>query len=242
MTDLHALRRLLKACHSQFPSGRRVLYAASPSSTRPSSRWSAETEAQRRTDAGIANRAHRIQHVRRCIHYCPVGVDIAYLMSLVAHLQQTQHHPDLIQDTANSHSATFNQMWVREENGSTACLAEEETARIPRHPARQGRRGLQYSVIAPEPKFRSSYQAAAIFHQAGATMPLPPRLGQRRHVCCDYEMMGRISAPLVLKLRVKRIVMSECGHGFFRSVARSGNRWLMGRSPRCGGHAGVEFY
>lgn len=66
---------------------------------------------------GIAQIAHtECNMCRRCIHYCPVGVDIAYLMSLVRRIcNKLGITPTFIQDTANSHSATFNQMWVRED-------------------------------------------------------------------------------------------------------------------------------
>ena len=60
----------------------------------------------------------------------------------------------------------------------------------------------------------------------------------------DYEMMGRIKRAhfeLAQKLRVKRIVMGECGHAF-RSVYDQGNRWLAWKdSPVPVVHA-IEFY
>ena len=107
-----------------------------------------------------------------------------------------------------------------------------------------------YSVIAPEPKFRTQliYQAAAIFHQAGSDWTMPSRPGWDNSDMCmftgDYEMMGRIKRAhfeLAQKLRVKRIVMGECGHAF-RSVYDQGNRWLAWKdSPVPVVHA-IEFY
>ena len=67
---------------------------------------------------------------RRCIHYCPIGVDIAYLMSLVRRIcNKLGLVPAFIQDTANSHSATMNQMWVREDEWLDSLVWQEEEAR-----------------------------------------------------------------------------------------------------------------
>ena len=165
---------------------------------------------------------------RRCIHYCPVGVDIAYLMSLVRRIcNKLGITPTFIQDTANSHSATFNQMWVREDEWIDSLIWQEEEAReeFPgiRIPLDKEGADFMYSVIAPEPKFRTQliYQAAAIFHQAGSDWTMPSRPGWDNSDMCmftgDYEMMGRIKRAhfeLAQKLRVKRIVMGECGHAF----------------------------
>ena len=205
---------------------------------------------------GIAQIAHtECNMCRRCIHYCPVGVDIAYLMSLVRRIcNKLGITPTFIQDTANSHSATFNQMWVREDEWIDSLVWQEEEAReeFPgiRIPLDKEGADFMYSVIAPEPKFRTQliYQAAAIFHQAGSDWTMPSRPGWDNSDMCmftgDYEMMGRIKRAhfeLAQKLRVKRIVMGECGHAF-RSVYDQGNRWLGWKdSPVPVVHA-IEFY
>ena len=153
---------------------------------------------------GIAQIAHtECNMCRRCIHYCPVGVDIAYLMSLVRRIcNKLGITPTFIQDTANSHSATFNQMWVREDEWIDSLVWQEEEAReeFPgiRIPLDKEGADFMYSVIAPEPKFRTQliYQAAAIFHQAGSDWTMPSRPGWDNSDMCmftgDYEMMGRI--------------------------------------------------
>ena len=76
---------------------------------------------------GIAQIAHtECNMCRRCIHYCPVGVDIAYLMSLVRRIcNKLGITPTFIQDTANSHSSTFNQMWVREDEWIDSLVWQE---------------------------------------------------------------------------------------------------------------------
>ena len=205
---------------------------------------------------GIAQIAHtECNMCRRCIHYCPVGVDIAYLMSLVRRIcNKLGITPTFIQDTANSHSATFNQMWVREDEWIDSLVWQEQEAleEFPgiRIPLDKEGADFMYSVIAPEPKFRTQliYQAAAIFHQAGSDWTMPSRPGWDNSDMCmftgDYEMMGRIKRAhfeLAQKLRVKRIVMGECGHAF-RSVYDQGNRWLAWKdSPVPVVHA-IEFY
>lgn len=206
---------------------------------------------------GIAQIAHtECNMCRRCIHYCPVGVDIAYLMSLVRRIcNKLGITPTFIQDTANSHSATFNQMWVREDEWIDSLVWQEEEAReeFPgiRIPLDKEGADFMYSVIAPEPKFRTQliYQAAADLPSGGQRLDhaLPPRLGQQRHVHVHGRLRndGRIKRAhfeLAQKLRVKRIVMGECGHAF-RSVYDQGNRWarLEGLPGVPVVHA-IEFY
>ena len=77
---------------------------------------------------GIAQIAYtECNMCRRCIHYCPVGVDIAYLISLVRRIcNKLDMTPTFIQDTANSQSATFNQMWVREDEWIDSLIWQEE--------------------------------------------------------------------------------------------------------------------
>ena len=60
----------------------------------------------------------------------------------------------------------------------------------------------------------------------------------------DNEMMGRIKRThfeTAARLKVKRIVMGECGHAF-RSVYDMGNRWLGWRMPPIPIVHAIEFY
>ena len=192
---------------------------------------------------------------RRCSHFCPVGIDVAYLISMVRRIcSKLGMTPTFIQDTANSHSVTFNQMWVNEDEWQDSLIWQEEEAReeFPglRIPLDVEGVDFMYSVIAPEPKFRTQliYQAAAIFHAAGCSWTMPSQPGWDNSDMCmfvgDYEMMGRIKRAhfdLARKLRVRRIVMGECGHAF-RSVYDQGNRWLGWKnSPVPIVHA-IEFF
>jgi Fe-S oxidoreductase len=192
---------------------------------------------------------------RRCAMYCPFGIDIAYLMSVVRRLcHMLGVTPLYIQDTAHSHSATLNQMWVKEDEWIDSLFWQEEEAqdeisslRIPIE--KEGSETL-YSVIAPEPKFRAQliYQAAVIMNAAGVDFTMPATPGWDNSDLCmftgDYEMMGRLKKAhfeTAMRLKVKRIVMGECGHAF-RSVYDVGNRWLGWKMPPIPIIHAVEFY
>ncbi|MHC1753101.1 electron transfer complex ferredoxin TmcB [Humidesulfovibrio sp.] len=192
---------------------------------------------------------------RRCVHYCPIGVDTGYIMSTVRRIcHRLGVTPQYIQDTAHSHSATFNQMWVKDDEWTDSLMWQEDEAReeFPglRIPLDKEGADIYYSVIAPEPKFRTQliYQAAAIMHAAGVDWTMPSEPGWDNSDMCmftgDFEMMARLKRKhfeSAQKLKVKRIVMGECGHAF-RSVYDMGNRalgWKMHPVPVV--HA-VEFY
>ncbi len=176
---------------------------------------------------------------RRCVHYCPIGIDTGYIMSTVRRIcHKLGVTPQYIQDTAHSHSATFNQMWVKDDEWTDTLMWQEDEAReeFPglRIPLDKEGADIYYSVIAPEPKFRTQliYQAAAIMHAAGVDWTMPSEPGWDNSDMCmftgDFEMMGRLKRKhfeSAQKLKVKRIVMGECGHAF-RSVYDMGNRWV----------------
>ncbi|MDP3426435.1 MAG: (Fe-S)-binding protein, partial [Humidesulfovibrio sp.] len=192
---------------------------------------------------------------RRCVHFCPVGIDTGYIMSTVRRIcHKLGVTPQYIQDTSHSHSATVNQMWVKDDEWTDSLMWQEDEAReeFPdlRIPLDKEGADIYYSVIAPEPKFRTQliYQAAAIMHAAGVDWTMPAQTGWDNSDMCmfsgDFEMMGRLKRQhfeSAQKLKVKRIVMGECGHAF-RSVYDVGNRWLGWRwHPVPVIHA-VEFY
>ena len=60
----------------------------------------------------------------------------------------------------------------------------------------------------------------------------------------DNEIMGRLKRThfeTAQRLRVKRIVMGECGHAF-RSVYDVGNRWLGWKMPPIPMVHAIDFY
>jgi Fe-S oxidoreductase len=192
---------------------------------------------------------------RRCVQYCPFGIDIAYMMSLVRRIgHKLEITPLYIQDTAHSHAATMNQMWVKDDEWIDALIWQEDelreelpTARIPLE--KEGAE-IMYSVIGPEPKFRTQliYQAAAIMNEAGCDWTMPATPGWDNSDMAMYtgdsEMMGRLKRmhfETAARLRVKKIVMGECGHAF-RSVYDTGNRVLGWQMPPIQVVHALEFY
>lgn len=192
---------------------------------------------------------------RRCVQYCPFGIDIAYMMSLVRRIgHKLEITPLYIQDTAHSHAATMNQMWVKDDEWIDALIWQEDelrdefpTARIPLE--KEGAE-IMYSVIGPEPKFRTQliYQAAAIMNEAGCDWTMPATPGWDNSDMAMYtgdsEMMGRLKRmhfDTAARLRVKKIVMGECGHAF-RSVYDTGNRVLGWQMPPIQVVHALEFY
>jgi len=181
---------------------------------------------------------------KRCAMYCPFGIDVAYLMLVVRRIcHLLGMTPLYIQDTAHSHSATMNQMWVKEDEWIDTLQWQEEEAQgeIPtlRIPLEKEGADIMYSVIGPEPKFQAQliYQAAVIMDVAGVdwTMPATPGWDNSDMAMFtgDNEIMGRVKRAhfeTAVRLKVKRIVMGECGHAF-RSVYDVGNRWLGWRMP-----------
>ncbi len=192
---------------------------------------------------------------RRCAIYCPLGIDTAYLIGLVRRIcHKLGVTPLYLQDTVNSHAVTANQMWVKEDEWIDTLQWQEEDARDEmaelRIPLEKEGAEIMYSVIAPEPKFQAEliYKAAIIFNKAGLdwTMPATPGWDNSDMAMYsgDYEIMGRIKRyhfETAARLRVKRIVMGECGHAF-RSVYDTGNRWLGWQMPPIPMVHAIEIY
>ena len=192
---------------------------------------------------------------RRCVMYCPFGIDIGYLMLTVRRIcHMLGVTPQYIQDTAHSHAATMNQMWIKEDEWPDTLQWQEEEAQseIPslRIPLEKEGADIMYSIIAPEPKFMALliYQAAIIFETAGLNWTMPATPGwdnsDMAMYTCDNEIMGRVKRvhfETARRLRVKKIVMGECGHAF-RSVYDVGNRWLGWKMPPIPVVHAIELY
>jgi len=192
---------------------------------------------------------------KRCAMYCPFGIDVAYIMLVVRRMcHKLGVTPLYIQDTAHSHSVTMNQMWIKEDEWIDTLQWQEEDARelIPdlRIPLEKEGADIMYSVIAPEPKFQPIllYYAAVIMNTAGLdwTMPATPGWDNSDMAMFtgDNEIMGRtkrVHFETAARLKVKKIVMGECGHAF-RSVYDMGNRWLGWKMPPIPVIHAIEFY
>lgn len=192
---------------------------------------------------------------RRCAMFCPLGIDTSYIMTIVRRIcHMLGVTPQYLQDTAHSHSATMNQMWVKEDEWIDTLFWQEEEAReeIPnlRIPLEKEGADILYSVIGPEPKFRAQliYQVAVIMNEAGIdwTMPATPGWDNSDMAMYsgDFEVMSRLKRvhfETAQRLKVKRIVMGECGHAF-RSIYDVGNRYLGWREPPVPVVHALEFY
>jgi len=148
----------------------------------------------------------------------------------------------------------MNQMWVKEDEWIDTLQWQEDDARdeIPtlRIPLEKEGADIMYSVIGPEPKFLALllYQAAIIFETAGLSWTMPATPGwdnsDMAMYTCDNEIMGRVKRAhfeAARRLRVKKIVMGECGHAF-RSVYDVGNRWLGWKMPPIPIVHAIQFY
>ena len=217
-------------------------------------------KAKGRVGADFIRDAARIAHsecnlCKRCVMYCPFGIDVAYIMTVVRRvIHKLGCTPLYLQDTAHSHSATMNQMWVKGDEWIDTLQWQEEEARSEypslRIPLDKEGAEIMYSVIAPEPKFQAQliYQAAAIMHAAGIDWTMTSQTGWDNSDMAmfsgDNEIMGRIKRThfeTAARLRVKKIVMGECGHAF-RSVYDMGNRWLGWSMPPIPVVHAVQFY
>jgi Fe-S oxidoreductase len=192
---------------------------------------------------------------KRCVQYCPFGIDTAYMMQIARRIcHKLGVIPQYLQDTAQSHAATMNQMWVKDDEWIDSLQWQEEEARdeIPdlRIPLDKVGADIFYSVIGPEPKFRTQliYQAAVLMNVTGQNWTMPSMPGWDNSDMAmysgDYEIMGRLKQKhfeAAMDLRCKRIVMGECGHAF-RSVYDMGNRWLGWRSHPVRVMHALEFY
>jgi Fe-S oxidoreductase len=213
-----------------------------------------------RVDANFLRDCSRIAHTecnvcRRCSMYCPFGIDIAYLLLTVRRIcSECGMVPQFLQDTVNSHAVTLNQMWVKQDEWIDTLQWQEEeamgevaTARIPLD--KEGA-DIMYSVIAPEPKILAQLlgNIAQIMAVAKMDWTMPSFDGWDNSNMAmysgDFETMGRVERAhheAALKLKVRRIVMGECGHAF-RGAVYDGPKWLGWRQPPVPVIHAVDFY
>jgi len=181
---------------------------------------------------------------RRCSMYCPFGIDIAYLMSLVRRIcGLLDVVPQYLMDNTNSHIFTSTQSWVGQDDYvDTLQFIEEElrmdikNARIPLD--RNGAE-IMYALHSHEVTFKTHLMTnvAKIMNVAGLNWTMSSRDGwentnQAMHAGY-FETMGMIEKKqfdAAFRLRVKRIVAGECGHAF-RAAVFDGTRWLGWERP-----------
>ena len=160
---------------------------------------------------------------KRCTMYCPFGIDMAYLLSLVRRIcGLLDVVPRYLQDQANSHMYTFTQSWLGQDDWiDTALFVEDElraeikNARIPLDKVGAE---IMYSPHSLEAKFKTNLLSniAKIMNVAGVDWTIPSADGwdgtnQAMHAG-DYEIMGMVERKhfeAAINLRVKKIMTSE---------------------------------
>ena len=192
---------------------------------------------------------------RRCSGYCPFGIDISYLMLLVRRICALLGMvPQYLQDTVNSHAVTMNQMWVQQDDWIDALQWQEEDAQAEvldaRIPIDIEGADIMYSVIGPEPKILAQLlgQMATIMRVAGMNWTMPGTDGWDNSNMAmysgDFETMARVEKlhwETAMRLKVKRVVMGECGHAF-RGAMYDGPRWLGMHHPPVPLVHAIQFY
>jgi Fe-S oxidoreductase len=192
---------------------------------------------------------------RRCSMYCPFGIDISYLILLVRRICNLLGAvPLYLQDTTNSHAATMNQMWVNQDEWIDTLQWQEEDAQLElaatRIPLEKEGAEVMYSVIAPEPKILAQLlgNIAQVMTVAGIDWTMPATDGWDNSNMAmysgDFEIMGRVERlhwETAARLKVKKIVMGECGHAF-RGAVYDGPRWLGWKFPPIPMVHAIEFY
>jgi Fe-S oxidoreductase len=127
---------------------------------------------------------HECNMCRRCTLYCPFGIDIAMMISLLRGTLLTQGlAPEGLKKAIENYQATGNQMAITKEDWvETLQWCEEEAAaelvglKIPID--KKGAK-IMYTVNAREPKFypQDIMEVAKIFHVAGEDWTLPSESG-----------------------------------------------------------------
>jgi Fe-S oxidoreductase len=178
---------------------------------------------------------------RRCTLNCPMGVDTAVLVRFARGLlTELGIVPEGLFNVSRDQWETGNQMAVTEEDYlETIAWIREELETEPRLsgieiPIDRPDCDFMYAINPREIKFdpRSLMHAAKVFHLAGESWTLP-KWGW------DFTNFGLFSGDdrlgayvagnvyeAAARLRAKRIVVSECGHGY-RSLRWEGYNWAQ---------------
>ncbi|MCJ7580111.1 MAG: (Fe-S)-binding protein [Candidatus Aminicenantes bacterium] len=176
---------------------------------------------------------------RRCTFNCPMGVDTALIIRLTRGiLTELGIVPEGVFNVSRDQWETGNQMGVSEEDYLETLdwikeeLQEELGQKDVDIPINKKDCDFMYTINPREIKFdpRSISDAAKIFYFAGETWTLP-RWGWDQTnfgLFSGDDKLGAFVAKNLYeagkKLKAKRIVISECGHGY-RSTRWEGYNW-----------------
>jgi Fe-S oxidoreductase len=176
---------------------------------------------------------------RRCTLNCPMGVDTALLVRFARGLlTELGIVPEGVFNVSRDQWETGNQMAVTEEDflETLEWMRDEVRAEISDDgveiPVDKEDCEILYTINPREIKFdpRSIANAARIFHAAGESWTLPRRGWDQTNfgLFSGDDALGANSSGNVYaaaeRLRARRIVISECGHGY-RSTRWEGYGW-----------------
>jgi Fe-S oxidoreductase len=176
---------------------------------------------------------------RRCTINCPMGVDTALLIRFTRGLLvELGIVPEGVFNVSRDQWETGNQMAVTEEDYLETLewmkeeLQEELGMKEIDIPVDKKDCDFMYTINPREIKFdpRSITNAAKIFHFAGESWTLPSWGWDQTNfgLFSGDDALGAFVARNVYeaakKLRARRIVISECGHGY-RSTRWEGYTW-----------------
>ena len=181
---------------------------------------------------------------RRCSLYCPFGIDIALMISLLRSLLFTQGIvPEGLLQTVENYKEFGNQMAVSKEDWvDTLEWCEDETSeelvglKIPID--KKGAK-IMYTVNAREPMFypQDIMEVAKVFHVAGEDWTLPSEMGwdstNLGMFCGDLKtakMIAENTFRRAEELGVQQIAITECGHAY-RALRWESPAWL-GYTPK----------
>jgi Fe-S oxidoreductase len=246
-----------EACHTYLSRDRDVRF--SPVAKVKNTIWEL-IKRKGRVDGEFIRNMSRIVYTecavcRRCSMYCPFGIDMAYLLLVGRRICSLLGVvPQYLQDTTNSHAAASNQMWVHQDEWIDTLQWQEEEAQLElpgtRIPLEKEGAEVMYSVIAPEPKILAQLLSnmAQIFTAAGVDWTMPATDGWDNSNMAmysgDFEVMGRVEKlhwETAARLKVKKVVMGECGHAF-RGAVYDGPRWLGWKFPPIPMVHAIEYY
>ncbi len=176
---------------------------------------------------------------RRCTYNCPMGVDTGLLVRFARGLlTELGIVPEGVFNVSRDQWETGNQMAVSEDDylETLAWMRDEVRTELGTDavdiPVDKPDCDILYTINPREIKFdpRSIAHAAKIFHLAGASWTMPKWGWDQTNfgLFSGDDRLGAYVARNVYeaadRLRAKRIVISECGHGY-RSTRWEGYTW-----------------
>jgi Fe-S oxidoreductase/ActR/RegA family two-component response regulator len=181
----------------------------------------------------------RCTNCRRCSLNCPMGVDMATFNRLARGLLvHVGVMPEGVAVVAKDQWEIGNQMGVLKEDYLETLAWMEEELQSEYHDSRikipvdRMDANVVYAINPREVKYdpRTIAEAAAIFHFAGENWTMPGDGWDMTNFGLfngDDELGGAVARRVyeaVERLRGKKLVMSECGHGY-RSTRCEGPNW-----------------